>query len=38
MHSNSKMDATYMKSKKHIQQLYTLKVLEYINIKHVIYL
>lgn len=39
MHSNSKMDETYIKSKKKkIQQLYTVKVLEYVNIKYVIYL
>lgn len=30
------MDETYIKSKK-IQQLYTVKVLEYVNIKYVIY-
>ena len=40
MHSNSEMDETYIKSKKKkkIQQLYTVKVLEHVNIKYVIYL
>lgn len=38
MHSNSKMDETYIKPKKKIQQLYIVKVLEYVNIKYVIYL
>lgn len=38
MHSNSKVDEAYIKSKKKIKQLYMVKVLEYVNIKHVIYL